>query len=163
MLVVADSSPLIVLVNIEHINVLPKLFGQIVIPTAVAQELTYPSRPQAVQAFAAAPPAWLKIQSPSMIQSIPELHPGEIEALSLAIELHADLILIDERKAYREAVARKLNAVGTIRVLERAAADKMLDLKDAFDRLKKTDFWISHKLLDERLKLFEKQYGARGD
>jgi hypothetical protein len=87
------------------------------------------------------------------------LHPGETEALSLALELHADLVLIDERKAYREAVARKLNAVGTVRVLERAAAEKMLDLKDAFERVKKTDFWISHKLLDERLKLFEKPSG----
>jgi predicted nucleic acid-binding protein len=80
--------------------------------------------------------------------------------LSLALELQADLVLIDERKAYREAVARKLNAVGTVRVLERAAAEKMLDLQEAFDRLKKTDFWISHKLLDERLKLFQQQSGS---
>jgi predicted nucleic acid-binding protein len=73
------------------------------------------------------------------------------------MELRADLVLIDERQAYREAVARKLNAVGTVRVLERAAAERLLDLKDVFDRLKQTDFWISHKLLDERLTLFQKQ------
>ena len=66
-------------------------------------------------------------------------------------------MLIDQRKAYREAVARKLNAVGTVRVLERAAAEGLLDLKDAFDRLKQTDFWISPELLDERLRLFERQ------
>ena len=90
------------------------------------------------------------------------MHPGETEALSLAIELHADLILIDERRAYREAVARKLNAVGTVGVLERAAAEKLLDLNDAFDRLKQTDFWISHKLLDERLRLFQRQHGPKG-
>jgi predicted nucleic acid-binding protein len=62
--------------------------------------------------------------------------------------------LVDERRAYREAVARHLNAIGTIRVLERAAEQKLLDLKDAFERLKRTDFWISHDLLDERLRLF---------
>lgn len=148
------------LVNIGHLEVLPKLFGNVVIPPAVAQELASPSRPQAVRDFAAAPPAWLKTQRPSFIQPIAELHPGETEALSLALELQADLVLIDERKAYREAVARKLNAVGTVRVLERAATEKLLDLQDAFDRLKKTDFWISHKLLDERLKLFQQQSGS---
>lgn len=82
-----------------------------------------------------------------------------MRSLSLAMELHADLVLIDERKGYREAVARKLNAVGTVRILERAAAEGLLDLQRAFDRLKKTDFWISSKLLDERLKLFQKQQG----
>jgi predicted nucleic acid-binding protein len=157
MLVVADSSPLIVLVNIGHVDVLPKLFGEIIIPPAVAGELAAPSRPQAVRDFAAAPPAWLKIQRPTTVQQMPELHPGESEAISLAIELHADLVLIDERKAYREAMALKLNVVGTVRVLERAAAERLLDLKDAFERLKRTDFWISHKLLDERLKLFQQQ------
>jgi predicted nucleic acid-binding protein len=140
MLVIADSSPLIVLVNIGHVEVLPKLFGQVVIPPAVASELAAPARPQAVRDFAAIPPAWLGVQRPAMVQAIPELHPGEIEALSLAIELHADWVLIDERKAYREAIARKLNAVGTVRVLERAAAEGLLDLKDAFERLKQTDF-----------------------
>lgn len=38
-------------------------------------------------------------------------------------------------------------------MLERAADEKLLDLKDAFDRVKKTDFWIAHMLLDDRLKL----------
>jgi hypothetical protein len=39
-------------------------------------------------------------------------------------------------------------------VLERAAESRLLDLKDAFERVKKTDFWISHKLLDQRLELY---------
>jgi len=156
MLVVADSSPLILLVNIGHLEVLPRLFGQIVIPPAVASELAGSSRPQPVRDFIAALPPWIVIQRPATIENIPDLHPGETEALSLAIELNADLVLIDERKAYREAVARKLNAIGTIRVLERAASERLLDLKDAFDRVKQTDFWISAQFLDARLKLFEK-------
>jgi predicted nucleic acid-binding protein len=90
MLVVADSSPIIVLVNIGHIEVLPKLFGEIVVPPAVASELSVSSRPQAVRDFAATPPAWFRVQRPTTVQQIPELHPGEMEALSLAMELHAD-------------------------------------------------------------------------
>lgn len=154
MLVIADSSPLIAMVNIGCIEVLPKLFGQVVIPPAVAHEIAAPSRPSSVRDFAATLPGWLRVQRPIAVENIPELHPGETEALSLALELHADLVLIDERSAYRVAVARKLNAVGTVGVLERGAAEGLLDLKEAFDQLKGTDFWISPKLLDERLNLF---------
>ena len=117
MLVIADSSPLIALVNIGHIDVLPKLFGEIIIPPAVAIEIASSNRPDAVRQLAAIPPAWLKVQAPSTILRMADLHPGESEAISLAIEIHADLVLIDERRAYREALARKLNAVGTVGVL----------------------------------------------
>jgi predicted nucleic acid-binding protein len=51
MLVIADSSPLIVLVNIGHIGVLPKLFGEVVIPPAVASEIAAPARPEVVREF----------------------------------------------------------------------------------------------------------------
>jgi len=156
MLVIADTSPLIVLVNIGHLEILPKLFGRIVIPSAVAGELADPARPQAVRDLLATRPHWLEVQQPKVVQFIPELHPGETEAISLAIELHADLLLIDERKAYHEAIARHINAIGTIRVLERAAAEGLLELGEAFDRVKRTDFWISHRLLDERLKMFRR-------
>jgi predicted nucleic acid-binding protein len=51
MLVVADSSPLIVLINIEHIDILPRLFGKVVIPPEVSTELTLSNRPEPVRAF----------------------------------------------------------------------------------------------------------------
>jgi hypothetical protein len=163
MLVVADSSPFIVLANIGHLEALPKLFGEVIIPPAVASELADISRPIAVRDFSANPPTWLKVRRPASVQLIAGLHPGESEALSLAIELHADLIVIDDRRAYREAIARNLNAVGTIRVLERAAAAGLLDLAAAFESIKRTDFWISHKLLDDRLKLFIRQKAETKD
>lgn len=153
MLVVADSSPLIALVTIGHVEVLPRLFGNVVIPPAVADELQNRHRPTAVRDFFSSFPAWLSVQQPKRVEPIAGLHPGETEAMSLAIEIHADLLLVDERRAYREAVARKINAIGTVRVLERGAEQGLLELKDAFDRLKRTDFWISHELLDERLRL----------
>jgi predicted nucleic acid-binding protein len=161
MLVIADSSPLIVLSNIGQIEVLPKLFGRVVIPPAVLQELTAPSRSDSLRALAASLPEWLDVQRPINLVHIPKLHRGESEALSLAIELDADLILIDDRRAYREAVARHLNAIGTIRALELAAEQSLLDLKDTFERVKRTDFWISHNLLDARLKRFEEQQRRR--
>jgi predicted nucleic acid-binding protein len=157
MLVVADSSPLIVLINIGQIEILPNLFVQVVIPPAVAAELAARVRPQAVRDFAGSMPPWLKVQRPAVVRQLAALREGETEALSLAIELHAELVLIDERKAYRQAVALGLNAVGTVRVLERAADCGLLNLRDAFDALKRTNFWISHTLLDQRLRLWDRR------
>ena len=56
MLVVADSSPLIVLVNIECIHILPTLFGQVVVPPEVMAELDRPNRPHNVREFIASRP-----------------------------------------------------------------------------------------------------------
>lgn len=81
------------------------------------------------------------------------LHPGELAAISLAQELKADLLLIDESRGRQAAADRQIPFTGTIGVLELAADEKLLDLRDAFERVKKTDFWISHELLEERLKL----------
>ena len=66
MLVVSDSSPVNVLIRIGQIDVLPVLFKSVVIPTAVAQELTHPATPPIVRDWMAQPPAWITIRSPSM-------------------------------------------------------------------------------------------------
>ena len=73
MLVVADSSPLIVLINIGHIDILPDLFGKVIIPPEVAAELGQGNRPQPVRAFIAAPPGWLIEQAPATVEAIPML------------------------------------------------------------------------------------------
>ena len=58
MLVVADSSPLIALVNIGNVEVLPRLFGEIVAPPQVLAELRQSNRPQAVRNFMASGSTW---------------------------------------------------------------------------------------------------------
>jgi predicted nucleic acid-binding protein len=97
MIVVADSSPLIVLVNIGHIEILPALFGEVFIPPQIAAELSEAKRPHPVRNFIAGKPAWLRIQAPANVELIPEIHECESAAISLASELKADLLLIDER------------------------------------------------------------------
>lgn len=158
MLVVADSSPLIVLIQIRQIHVLPRLFGQVIIPLQVSAELQQSNRPKAVNDFMASRPAWLVDRAPAAIEPIPALHAGEIAAISLAQELKADLLLIDDVRGRKAAADRGIPFTGTIGVLELAADHGLLDLGGAFAELKKTDFWISHELLDERLKLCQ----ARG-
>ena len=155
MLVVADSSPFILLINIGQIGLLPALFQSVTIPPEVAAELARSNRPKAVRDFIGQRPTWLLIASPMAVENISGLDEGERAAISLARELNAELLLIDEVKGRRAAADRKIAITGTVGVLERAAGMKLLSLKDAFERVKKTDFWISHKLLDDRLILHE--------
>jgi predicted nucleic acid-binding protein len=157
MLVVADSSPLIVLINIEHIDILPKLFGEVVIPPEVSLELTLSNRPEPVRTFFTSPPLWLVQQSPTNVKPIPMLHPGEVAAINLALEIHADLLLIDEVRGRKAAAALGIRFTGTIGVLEQAGDKGLVDLEDVFGKIKKTDFWISHELLDVRLKLHKER------
>jgi predicted nucleic acid-binding protein len=154
MLVIADSSPFIVLIMIGHIDVLPTLFGKVIIPPEVLAELLNSNRPQDVRDLMRSRPAWLIERAPAAIEPIPSLHAGESAAISLAQELKADLLLIDEVYGRRAAAERHIPFTGTIGVLELAADEGLLNLKDAFEQVKNTDFWISNKLLDERLKLY---------
>lgn len=154
MLVVADTSPLIVLGTTGDLNVLPSLFGDVLVPPEVMAELARPDRTSVIQLLAASPPAWLRVRAPSQQQRIPGLHGGETAAIALAAELNASAILIDEYKGRRAAASRGLLVMGTIGVLELAAGEGLVDLAQAFERVKATDFRVSHRLLDHRLGLF---------
>jgi len=100
------------------------------------------------------PPDWLLERAPAVIQSLPGLHAGELAAISLAQELKADLLLIDEMRGRQAAGDLRIPFTGTIGVLELAADRGLIELQEAFGHLKNTDFWISPQLLDERLKLY---------
>jgi predicted nucleic acid-binding protein len=154
MIVVADTSPLVALINIGEIELLPRLFGTVLVPPAVVEELLRPARPAAVQAWAARPAPWLHVRTPMLTPNIPDLHAGEAAAITLAEEVVADLLLIDEAHGRRVARARKLRITGTVGLLELAAEDGLVDLESAFTRLRATDFWVSPSLLDARLRQF---------
>src|SRR4051812_46837761 len=120
MVIVADTSPLNVLIQIEEIDVLPRLFGSVTIPEKVASELDSPKRLQAVRQFIQ-PPPWLSIRAVKHVEMIAGIHEGEREAISLARELKADLLLIDDADGRVAAIARGLVAVRTLRLLTDAA------------------------------------------
>jgi predicted nucleic acid-binding protein len=152
MLVVADASPLVGLVKIGHADVLAALYGEVVIPPQVAAELASPRRPAEVRAFMASRPVWLSVRAPSRLEAIDDLDPGELEAISLAKELGADLLLIDEAKGRAAAIALHIPTARTAAVLFDAAnAGVLPDLNSAFDKLRATNFRVPGKVLDELL------------
>ena len=89
------------------------------------------------------PPAWCAIRDPAHLEPIP-LALGEVEAISLAIEMKADLLLMDDRRALREAGARGLSVAGTLNVLQAAAQRDLLDLPVAIAKLRQTNFPYQH-------------------
>lgn len=140
MLVVCDTSPLNYLILIGSDHVLSALFGRVMTPPSVLAELSHPQAPGIVAKWASAPPPWLEVIAPSAIRQGLNLGVGETEAISLALEVRADLVLIDERAGSEVAQSLALNSTGTLGVLELAARRRLLDLSAAIDRLRQTTF-----------------------
>jgi predicted nucleic acid-binding protein len=157
MIIASNTSPINYLILIGHINLLPELFQQIIIPQAVYSELSDASAPSPVQTWIATPPDWLKIQPVSQPSDaiLDLLDPGERAAILLAQELNADLLLLDDMKARRTATERGLAITGILGILDQAATMKLIDLPAAVQNLQSTSFWASdslfQKLLDKYL------------
>ena len=115
MIVVSDTSPVLNLARIGRLELLPLLFGEVLIPSAVYQELTTSQKdlPPAID-LAALP--WLIVASAKnqnrVLEFRQDLDPGEAEAIVLAIERRADLLLVDERRGRRTATAAGLTVAG---------------------------------------------------
>jgi predicted nucleic acid-binding protein len=109
-LVVADTSPIFYLLSIGHIEVLPQLFGAVFVPDAVHKELCHPAAPPVVRDWVAAIPVWVEVTTVDAIDdaTLQPLGAGERGAIALALSLHADLILIDERKGTSVALSKHL-------------------------------------------------------
>ena len=146
MIVIADTSPLNYLRLIDAVQVLPTLYGSVVIPEEVRQELLHPDTPEIVRAWAAKLPEWVIVQQPQSLLPLP-LDAGEIAAISLAVETRADLILIDERRGRRAAQSQHLAVTGTLGILANAARIGLLDFAEALAHLERTSFRISPELV----------------
>ena len=153
MLVVTDSSPLHYLILIDAIEVLPRLYARVLVPQVVTEELAHPHTPERVRLWMASPPPWLEVQPPQRLDDplLLQLDPGESQAILLAQELQADLLLMDDEDGRREAHQRSLTVLGTLGVLARAAEHDLHDLPVALARLRATNFRMTEALIQRRL------------
>jgi predicted nucleic acid-binding protein len=165
MIVVADTSPINYLVLIEAIGVLPTLYNEVVIPQAVFEELQTKVTPEKVRSWIAHHPSWLSIkQSTELLDpDLLNLDPGEREAIVLVDELHADALIIDDRAGREEAKRRGIFVIGTLGVLNSAAQNNLIDLPAVLDKLQRTSFRASKKLISDLLQLDSQRKKAKNE
>jgi predicted nucleic acid-binding protein len=151
------------MLKIGQLDVLARLYGNVVIPPQVAAELASPRRPDVIRQAMVHPPAWLRVQTPGRIAGMDDLDAGERAAIALAEELAADLLLIDETAGRRAAHERHIPTARLAAVLYDAAVAGVLpDFADVFARLRATNFRVPEEALDALLRKFQSR-GTTGD
>jgi predicted nucleic acid-binding protein len=115
------------------------------VPQAVLDELQHPEAPSDVRDWASAPPAWFEKRDVEQIDVtlVAELGAGERQAISLALEVHADVLLIDERAGRQEAEARHIEVAGTLAVLLQASLRGYFEFPQALSQLRQYGFRAS--------------------
>ena len=156
MIVVSDTSPVLNLARIGRLQLLALLYHQVLIPSAVYDELTV-SKSDLPPAIDLAAQPWLMVATANDQKRVQELRKdldrGEAEAIVLAIERRADLLLVDERRGRRTASAAGLRVTGLLGVVATAKRAGLIDLaKPVLDELIQiARFWIGPDLYAEVL------------
>jgi predicted nucleic acid-binding protein len=151
--VVSNTSPLNYLVQIDRVQILPSLYGRILIPEAVRRELEDARAPHRVREWISAMPDWIEVRRVAACADagLNRLHPGEIEAILLAQSVSADVLLMDDVDGRKEAKRRSLRIAGTLAVLDAAADDGLIDFSEAMGLLTQTTFYTPSRLLQALL------------
>lgn len=158
MIVISDTSPITNLAAVGHLSLLQQLYGDIIIPERVYQELTGAgdSIPgcREVQTL-----AWISVRSAANQEQVrllqDKLDAGEAEAITLAVELDADWLLIDEELGRTIAAEYHIQFTGVLGILIEAKYRGLItQVKPLLDELIRTaDFWVSARLYSHVLQI----------
>jgi predicted nucleic acid-binding protein len=156
-LVIADTGPINYLILIGHIDILPGLFDKVILPGVVRDELKHRNAPPAVRGWIADLPSWAEVRHAAHVfdisraASLEALDAGEEEAIALAVELRADLILMDDRDGVLVARSKGFRVAGTLGILSMAAGRGLVNLPEAFESIKQTNFYYQQEIMDQLL------------
>ncbi|SRR6266581_1197923 len=150
MIVISDTSPLNYLILIECVHVLRNLYGRVVIPEGVFEELQKRGTPDVVREWIIARSDWLEVHRAHVQPdaALKLLGIGERQAICLEQELKAAAIIIDEERGRKEAKRRGLSVIGILGVLRDADERELIDLPSALARLRRTKFRVSDRIID---------------
>ena len=151
MIVISDTSVLINLAWLGRLTLLHTLYEELIIPTAVWQEVVEKGagKPGADEIKAS---DWIKpkaVANENLVIALrQDLDAGEAEAIALALELKADLLLIDERLGRETAQHLGIKYIGLIGVLILAKQSDLLEnMRPDLDILRQVaGFYISDEL-----------------
>lgn len=165
MITISNTSPICYLYLINCLDLFPKLFGQVTLPRSVCDELKAEGAPVGLQDWIAQPPSWANIHTGALPLSetnpaLDRLHAGERDAILLARHLGADLIILDEKAARQVAKECGFKVIGLLGLLSEAARLGLLNFPSTIERLQKTNFRASPRLLKLLLDRHEKEEKA---
>ncbi len=171
MIVVSDTAPLIFYAKIGKLSLLKELYSSIFIPFAVWDELIYPlfraeeDIPQDIKyEINAKEEGWLIVKDPDVqkyyeiaLNLTKELGRGEAYAIALSLELNADFLLINDKKARliaeSKGIKTKWSSEILLDALEMEILNDIQEFKELLDEMIETGLWLekSHykKLLDK--------------
>ena len=161
MIIISDTTPIISLIKINRLDLLEKLFVEVLIPNAVFKELTtntlFTNESEIVKKS-----SFLKVSSVQnqkslqLLQAVSGLDDGESEAIILADELKSNILLMDERKGRKVAQKLGIKITGTIGILIQAYNEGMIsdvEVKSYLNQLKNTNIRLSDSLIQQALSL----------
>lgn len=156
MIIVSDTSPVSNLILIRQLDILRKLFYEIIVPPAVDAEV------RALKQFGIdlseyENDGWIKISQPANLQKVQtlqaKLDAGEAQAIVLALETNCDLLLMDERIGTNVARQEGLQTIGLVGVLIKAKENGIIkEARPILSDLKHlAGFWLGEKLENQIL------------
>jgi predicted nucleic acid-binding protein len=139
------------LVLIGEVDLLARLYGEVLIPDVVAQELSDPEGPLPVARWASHLPPWISVRpTPVSTERFDRLDAGERAAILLAeAQTSSVLLLIDEANGRAEAARRHISTTGTLGILRAASIRGLTDLPTALGLLGATNFRCAAVLFDQ--------------
>jgi len=144
--VISDTSCLILFQNINELQILKAVYGNIY------------TTPEVLAEYGSALPKWIiikKVQDKKYQKLLEtQIDKGEASAIALAFEINSDLILLDDLKARKLAKELHLKITGTFGIISKAKKLKIIDkVKPLIEKIQKTNFRISKKIINEILRI----------
>ena len=155
MIVVSNTSPITNLAGISFLDILRQLYDTIYIPSAVFYEISNYKQPGVNEIKSSDWIVHKNITNKALAMSLEnDLDKGESEAITLALDLKADLLIIDERAGRFAASQLGLNISGILGILLDAKNHNVIpQIKPFLDNLiVKSGFWIRNDLYNRILK-----------
>jgi len=158
MIVVSNTSPLTNMAAVGQVDLLPRLYQKVIVPTGVWDELLNPEKiwtgKSAIESA-----GWVEqkaVQNQALVTALQrDLDKGESECIALALELNADFVIMDEREGRRAARGLGLEVIGVLGVLIEAKAKGLIqEVRPHMDSLRQSaGFYLSDAIYRHTLKL----------
>jgi len=156
MIVIADTAPVNYLILIGAIELLPKLYGQIVIPESVLSELNAGRSPAPVKLWVRNKPDWLRVEKaepraskkPPHFSTLANVKRSRWQGRCTQTFSYS----MNARHGAREAKRLNLPVTGTLGVLRTASERGLIQIEAAIERLRKTSFYVAPDVIESLLK-----------